>query len=573
MNKLLYLNNEKVFMFDNNRYEMHKLIGNIDIDEISFNYLKFLESQEIEGYNLEDLILYDKIPLYYLERSNILLKLKHLFTCFVILEKICSEFGNDFMVHTDDITMYLLASKVFSLICDEVISQRAIKGENTKITDRIRLVKVISHRFFFGIKSIIKFKVKHKHMENFLILSHAMDINLIKSELGNKLFDTQLGPIVEYLHKKNNILNIQFTNDFYNDKTTQYHRENYMPFEFFILYKKFKRHTIIKYNLLSNNLSRIKNINFKYKNYDLKTVIIGDIFCNLEEKIFEDLREVLTAESLILKLKIRKCLVINEGDRNRSFIIASNMQHISSYAVQHGIINKTSSSYIINSKYKDILTPKVFFVWGEKYQNLLINNTNIYTIKNTKIVGQVRTDLLYKKKKENIMVNKKNLKILYATQYLQDLLEPATIMLLKALKFLEYNYELIIKLHPADKNYNFYQDKLKDFGISNSKIVIEDDLYDLLEWCDVIVSVHSTVVLEGAILNKPSICILLPKYNDAGSFVRDGISSGAKDEYELSNLLYSCFNNNNVKLTEFISRNFYKVDGKVVERIVDEIGD
>ena len=54
-------------------------------------------------------------------------------------------------------------------------------------------------------------------------------------------------------------------------------------------------------------------------------------------------------------------------------------------------------------------------------------------------------------------------------------------------------------------------------GITNYEITKELDIYDALIWCDLIISVHSTVVLEGAILNKPSICIILPKYNDEGN--------------------------------------------------------
>ena len=68
-----------------------------------------------------------------------------------------------------------------------------------------------------------------------------------------------------------------------------------------------------------------------------------------------------------------------------------------------------------------------------------------------------------------------------------------------------------------------------------------------------------------------SICIILPKYNDAGGFVKDGVSFGVKDENELLEYmvkinLENITLNNNMK--KYITENFYKLDGKVTERII-----
>ena len=85
---------------------------------------------------------------------------------------------------------------------------------------------------------------------------------------------------------------------------------------------------------------------------------------------------------------------------------------------------------------------------------------------------------------------------------------------------------------------------------------------------------YITVVVEAALMNKPSICILLPKYNDNGGFVKDGLSFGVKDENELLeymvkiNLEDITLNNN---MQKYITENFYKLDGKVTERIISII--
>lgn len=137
---------------------------------------------------------------------------------------------------------------------------------------------------------------------------------------------------------------------------------------------------------------------------------------------------------------------------------------------------------------------------------------------------------------------------------------------------MEKEYELIIKLHPADKYYHIYESLIEQYNIKNVKILEDGDIYEIINWCDVVVSVHSTVVIEGALLDKPSICILLPKYNDAGGFVRDGVSLGAKDEYDLKNYLEGIKNMSfENRFSEYIKNNFYKVDGKVTDRIVSII--
>ncbi|HBG37965.1 MAG TPA: hypothetical protein DDW58_01800, partial [Clostridiaceae bacterium] len=167
------------------------------------------------------------------------------------------------------------------------------------------------------------------------------------------------------------------------------------------------------------------------------------------------------------------------------------------------------------------------------------------------------------------------IRILYATQatsYMEDLVYPPTEMLFKSINNLNKKYELIIKLHPGDFHVSDYEKMIKKYEIRNVKIVRESDLYDLIKWCDVIITVHSTVAVEGAIFNKPSVCILLSKYNDVAEFVKDGVSLGARNEDELRNILLNIKdNNNNEKMQQYLKYNFYKIDGNVNQRILNII--
>ena len=156
------------------------------------------------------------------------------------------------------------------------------------------------------------------------------------------------------------------------------------------------------------------------------------------------------------------------------------------------------------------------------------------------------------------------MKILYATQYVKDLAKEASEFLFSSLSSYENQYEIIVKLHPNDTFYDMYEDIIKRYNIKNVKVSKNIDIYDAIIWSDVVISVHSTVNLEAAILNKPSICLLLKNYWDKGNFVKNNISKGAQNNYELLDLL----NNLNWKTNyNYVDRNFYKIDGLVSERI------
>lgn len=574
MCKLIYTKAKKVVVCDSKKVGLDTYIKHIDVDMEVFKYLQFLEKQEIEDMQLEDLYLYDNASMYYFERHAIYERLKNIFFCFFTIKSLMNNFKESIIVKTDDNVMFDICKEVFNV---EVIKVNDVKEElNNEISDHRRIdikkgIKLIL-RSLKGIKSYIKFKINcNKHKENILSISNAMNINKIKVNGKEGLIDTQLGIVTEELKKKYNMFNIQYLLNFNIIHKSLNYKKDYIPFEFFILYKRLSKDKNINKSLIKDELCKLEKFNYKYEKYDLKDIIMKYIFKNIKNRYEEDVRELVSARNLIKKHNIKACIAVDEGDRPREFIMAANMENINTYAVQHGIINSMSPAYIINSKYKEKIIPKCTFVWGEKYKDILINNTNIYDNNNIKVVGQSRTDLL----KNYISTKKKKddkIKILYATQYYKDILEPATNILFKALNKMDNEYEIVIKLHPADNYYETYKSLIKKYNIKNVKIIKEGDLYELLNECDVVVSVHSTVVVEGALLNKPSICILLPKYNDAGGFVRDGISKGAKDEEtlkeSLDNIMNYKFDN---KFKSYIEYNFYKIDGKVTKRIVSNI--
>lgn len=570
MVKLIYTELKKELEVDGQVMDLFEYIGKVNVDEEAFKYLTYLENQLVNGFKLEELYLYDNVPLYIFNRPTIYRKIYGLIFCIMIISKTQSKINQELIIQTDDSIMEKVCLEVFKLQCEKINSKTHIQPIN-----KAKLVK----RFIKGIGSYCKFLFensllnKKNHKEPFLIISHASDLNPVKGNTDG-YYDTQLGRVIDNLKVSYNILNFQQLNNKYIiDKTLNYH-ENFVPFELFIFYKRLKAKKDVNNNLVVDNLIYMDKFDFYFKEINLKDIMLNYVMKDLRESYSSYLYEIIVAEKIINKFKIKKCLVVGEGDRGRCFISAGNRLKICTYAVQHGIINETSSTYIINSKYREVLVPQNTFLWGERYKELLIAHTNVYNKENLNVVGQIRTDHLVQNGYLKMGKSSGAFKIFYATQYFRDLLEPATIMLFKALNLMKEDYELIIKLHPADLNFEFYQDMVKKFNIKNCKILKDGDLYELIKWSDLIVSVHSTVVVEAALMNKPSICILLPKYNDAGGFVKDGLSFGVKD----ANELLECMVKINIEgmtlshnIQNYIAENFYKLDGNVTNRIVNVI--
>ncbi|WP_461206457.1 UDP-N-acetylglucosamine 2-epimerase [Clostridium sp. DL1XJH146] len=566
MAKIIYNNNNnKILLANDENIQLDKYIENTDIDNIAFNYLRNLEIQQIYNENLEDLYVYDGIPLYYFERPSLYLKLKHMLTCFILVKNILDDIDDEIYVETDDDIMFDICKYIFKIRCN-------LLAYNSREKQKKHIVGKVFLRQIKGFHNYLKFKINKSKKENILVISNIINVNYIKKHNINQLVDTQIGSVINVLNNSFNIINLQglFNLD-YIDKSLKY-KEDYVPFESFILYKKFFSKKILKNSFLKNNLNNIELLDFSYDNYDFKEVIIKYIFNNIENKYLEDLKEILAAEQFIKKHKIVKCIVTDEGDRPRCFIAAAHRMKIKSYALQHGVINDTSPAYTIITKYKKSIIPDNTFLWGEKYKKMLMQNTNLYNNDNLFVVGQVRTDLLVNNNKVTKQYKDNKIKILYATQYFKDLLIQATDMLFQALSLLEKEYELIIKLHPADNYFSIYEEMISKYNIKNVRIVKDEDLYELLNWCDTVVSVHSTVIAEGALLKKPSVCIKLPKYDDAASFIKDGLSVGVKNKYGLRNFFENIDKYEfDEKFNNYIENNFYCVDGNVSQRIVDLI--
>ena len=78
MVKLIYTSQKKELIIDGNVMGLFEHIGNINVEEEAFKYLTYLENQKVNGLKLEELYLYDDVPLYVFNRPSIYRKLNGL---------------------------------------------------------------------------------------------------------------------------------------------------------------------------------------------------------------------------------------------------------------------------------------------------------------------------------------------------------------------------------------------------------------------------------------------------------------------------------------------------------------
>ncbi len=568
MYQIVYRKNEK---FIKEKGTIIEYISEIhldkNIDKETMDFLDCLENQVVENKRLEDLYIYDNIPLYYFYKPSLYDKLKEIIYYISIMQFIINKYGINLEVVCDSKLYKDITVNVLHINNVKLINHEQNKTHKTDIKFNLLLIK----RVILGLANLIKFRLTKKK-SNFIVLSQSSSVNPVNINGETHYRDTIYGETIPNLKKKHNVLNLQnltTRTSIYNSKL---YEEEIVPFEFFKLYKLFKWKKLIRRNEIINNLSLLKEFNYNYNNTDLKEVLSEHIFKSIEEHYLSYLKEIVTSRFLLNKYKIKGCIAVDEADRARCFITSANLLGIETFAIQHGIITELSAAYMIKSNNKDKLVPNITFVWGDKYKKVLLNNTKVYNEKNVKVVGQIRTD--YIKEYLKTHNNDEEFTILYATQYPEDILKPATMILFEALNKINFQYKLIIKLHPLDKQEDYYKSQIIKYGLKNVFLNKESDLYDFINQSNIIISAFSSVIAEGIIFNKPATCILLPNYYDAGGFVKDGIAYGVETSEELASLLNKVHITKNIeglKIKEYLRENFYEIDGYVYKRIVNYI--
>lgn len=136
--------------------------------------------------------------------------------------------------------------------------------------------------------------------------------------------------------------------------------------------------------------------------------------------------------------------------------------------------------------------------------------------------------------------------------------------------------QLVIKLHPAE-NIESYQEILADIGGDKAIICRDVEIHDLLNACDLLMTVHSTVALEAMIFDKPVITINLTGKPDLFPYAESGAAIGVYKGEDLVPAISDALYNEAIRkrLAEarkkFVYEYAYLQDGKASKGVADLI--
>jgi len=268
---------------------------------------------------------------------------------------------------------------------------------------------------------------------------------------------------------------------------------------------------------------------------------------------------------------------IDENSPSAKTILDAAKAHgIKTIGIQHGNIHDLHPAYVFSKKDHECdPMPDLSLIWGDYYKSFLTKKGN-YAENRLSVTGQIRTDIIPVLLQSEFSIFQKDKKnIVFASQPQRDpnLRYKAAEDVFVAIAHLGPPYFLYLKLHPAESNdQNYYREIASKAGCENYEIVGNEDLYKVIASSDLMITCFSTVGAETVYFKKPLI-IMDHLKQDIQNYYKDGIAFQATNAVELKQFI-SGIAEGKLKIDEaaykrFIARYAYRIDGNVVERILN----
>jgi len=328
-----------------------------------------------------------------------------------------------------------------------------------------------------------------------------------------------------------------------------------------------------------------------YDNISLYKILKNDI-----EDLFKSFKTFtavtfIETSKRILEIKKPSTILMHDeyGTIQLCFINQAKKQNIPTLAIQHGVNTETGVSYVHKPEHVDGIDKRLNFplpdkmcVWSELSKNNLIKFGN-FPESIPFVTGDPKVDFLPEViEKFNAIEIKKNLKIpkekkniLFATQPLPLIEEKKLITrnVMNSVKKLQ-NCFLIIKMHPRESDFSFYQKLANESKIIDYLLVRFHNLYELLSIADTVIVPFSTVGVEAMRMEKPVIAMNLLGLHDADPLIKSNVALVVKTETELIPTIKKCLDEQNMhEIIEsgrvFAQKELGIADGSSSERIVN----
>jgi len=280
------------------------------------------------------------------------------------------------------------------------------------------------------------------------------------------------------------------------------------------------------------------------------------------------------------------------GGLPSALTIAAKQKSVPVLSIQHGNIAPFHEAYTFNpgdisvdgsvySPYYPI--PDVTAVYGPIEKDYL-TKTSDYPEKCIVVTGNAGYDFISlldpeSKRKEifiryKLMCGKKLVVWTTQTHALSQVENERNIKeVFKTLAALKDSFQLLIKLHPGEKDGAIYESYAKKYKVKVT-IVKDSNSFELIAVADLVITRYSTTGTEAVVLNKPLIILNLSGEKDLASYVDEGVALGVYNENGLIVAVESVFCDKEVikrlksNREKFVQDHCYKLDGRSTERIV-----
>jgi len=426
---------------------------------------------------------------------------------------------------------------------------------------------------FFKIIFFYKSKFEFKNF-NYNNCFHSIDYNL--QELNrNEYIDRLYGKSI-FTNAKENFYLITATNKILSFLKKKIRINFYVSNSYLNYFDLLKIYFVSLFKLIKvinfcNQNPQLFFINKKDCGSVLKPMIF-DSFCGY---IQDSLIQGISIGNFLKKKNIKNFICygeFNQGYRAVYYFVKNKNPSIKVTSVHHGYANENLLFFnhhkeefnLKNKEGKNCSPmPDQYLVQGSQYANILKK----YYPKKIVIIGCLKYDLLdFKKTKNRIKKNKIcNIVIAPSIGDEKDILEYLKYFSSKEKNNLK-KFKFYLSPHPVikDKTIKFYKDNLPDLNLNTSN----NNTFQKIKKCDLLICGFSTVAYEAAIIGKPSIRLVNPS-----SPILFHIKDKIKKIFNFESFINEIKKNNHklINRDNIIKYFYFKLDGNTHKRFWNSI--
>jgi len=288
-------------------------------------------------------------------------------------------------------------------------------------------------------------------------------------------------------------------------------------------------------------------------------------------------------------------IVGEQGVYGRCFLAAAQSQGVATLGMQHGAISRdhrqyTHSAGMVAAGGRFVGTtlcpiPDTTAVYGKFFERILVENGG-YPEGSVVVTGQPSYDFLYNARdngaRERICsqldIGRSQDIVVLATQTHRGFTNDQNRRLLEIVFDAIGEFpgkKLVVKLHPAEEP-SLHRRIARERGVLDDIVIVKDvNLFDLLRACEMLITAHSTVALEGMLFDKPVVTVNVTGGRDVMPYAESGAAIGVRDAAELTGAMRAVFTDDELqkKLQDgrkkFIADCLYPLDGRAARRVAD----